>query len=398
MSDRLRVMLLHNRYQQRGGEDAVMQMELQMLDAAGHRPVVYLRDNADIRAYGTASKLMLAPKTVWAWDTYREVLALLRREKPDVAHFHNTFPAISPAAYDACREAGVPVVQTLHNYRLLCPAAILYRNGRICEECPERGLMRSIVHACYRDSRAATASTALMLTVHRMRGTWSKSVDVYIALTEFARSKFIAGGLPADRIAVKPNFIQTDPGSKDRQGDYALFVGRLTPEKGLRTLLSAWKQLPDIPLFVVGDGPLREELEAFAADHKLHSVSFRGRLTPEDTVTAIKGARFLVFPSQWYEGFPMTLIESFACGTPAVFSGLDSLREIVSNGSTGIEFRTSEPESLAERVAWAWDHKPEMEDMGRRARAEYESKYTAERNYRMLMEIYQRSAGTRSVN
>jgi len=415
------ILQFHNLYQQPGGEDGVMRGERELLCRAGHRVVEYVRDNREIAAYGLWQKGTLGLRTVWAWDTYHEVKALLRRERPDVAHFHNTFPLISPAAYYACQEAGVPVVQTLHNYRLLCPGAILARKGGVCHECMERGLWLGVWHRCYRESRAATAATALMLSVHRWLGTWSKLVDCYIALTEFARAKFIEGGLPEEKIVVKPNFVHPDPMDGNQESgvrsqhsaivnpqssipnpesqipnpesrpSYAVFVGRLSPEKGVRTLVAAWRRLGNgIPLEIVGDGPLRAELEADASRHALSSVSFPGRLAPDHVRAVMKGACFLVFPSECYEGFPLTIAEAFACGVPAIASRLGAMEEIVVDGRTGLHFTPGDADDLAAKVEWAWTHPNEMEAMGRAARAEYEAKYTAERNYQMLMEIYQK--------
>jgi glycosyltransferase involved in cell wall biosynthesis len=419
----LSVLKIHNLYQQPGGEYLSLQAEKQMVIAAGHRVVEHLRYNDEIKEYGWREKATLALRTVWAWDSYREIRALLRRERPDVAHFHNTFPLISPAAYYACREAGVPVVQTLHNYRLLCPAAIFQRDGRVCEDCLGHVPWRGVLHACYRDSRAATAAVALMLSVHRWLGTWSKMVDCYIALTEFARAKFIEGGLPAEKIVVKPNFVYPDPMKGDQEsevrsqesevrsqesvvriqqsaivnhqspmGVYALFVGRLSLEKGVRTLLAVWRRLGNrIPLRVVGDGPLRVELEAEAVRHGLSSVCFHGWLAPERTIEVIKVARFLVFPSESYEGMSHAIIEAFACGVPVIASRLGGMLEIVEDGRTGLHFTPGDADDLAAKVDWAWTHPNEMQEMGRAARAEYEAKYTADRNYQMLMKIYEQA-------
>ena len=423
-------LVAHNLYQQPGGEDSSTDSETRVLSSAGHRVVEYVRDNDEIARYGLWRKATLAPRTVWAWDSYREIKALLERERPDVAHFHNTFPLISPAAYYACREAGVPVVQTLHNYRLLCPAATLQNDGRVCEDCLGRSPWRGVLHGCYRGSRPATAAVALMLSVHRWLGTWSKMVDCYIALTEFARRKFIEGGLPAEKIVVEPNFVYPDPMKGGQESevrsqesavriqllaivnhqspitnhqfpDYALFVGRLSEEKGVRTLVAAWQRLGSgIPLRVVGDGPLRAELEAQVSRLGLSrvwrgkpaatSISFHGRLTPDHVTPVMKRARFLVFPSELYEGMPRTIIEAFACGVPVIASRLGAMQEIVEDGRTGLHFTPGDADDLAAKVEWAWTHPEQMETMGRAARAEYEAKYTAERNYQLLMSTYQR--------
>lgn len=354
--------------------------------------VEYYRHNDEIARYAFSSKLTLGLRTVWAWDSYRELQLLLQRERPDLAHFHNILPLISPAAYYACRKAEVPAVQTLHNYRLLCPAANFYRDHHPCEDCLGKTLpWPGVLHACYQSSRAASGSVAAMLTVHRARSTWKQCVDVYIALTEFARRKFIQGGLPREKIVIKPNFVYADPGARTGRGEYALFVGRLSEEKGLRTLLSAWERLHSaIPLDIVGEGPLRAELEAEASRRGLSSISFKGRLPHDETLKAMKCARFLIVPSECYENFPMTIVEAFSCGVPAVTSRQGAVEEIVEDGRTGFHFRPGDAADLAEKVEWAWADPAKIEEMGRAARAEYEAKYTAQRNYQMLMDIYQR--------
>jgi glycosyltransferase involved in cell wall biosynthesis len=387
----VKILLVHNFYRLPGGEDVVMNAEANMLRRAGHDVRIYVRDNDEIDSRGIIRAASLAINTVWARNTYRELKSILAADKPDVAHFHNTFPQVSPAGYDACRDAGVPVVQTLHNYRLLCPGATLYRDNAFCDRCVSGSLLNSVIHGCYRGSHAATTVTAAMLGIHRLRNTWTERVDQYIALTEYGRRMFIRGGLPAERITVKSNFVAGDPGPQERRGTYAAFVGRLSPDKGLRTLLAAWKQLPEIPLMIAGDGPLRAELEEEARGAGLANVVFKGHLSKPDTLSTIRGARFLVFPSEWPEGLPMTIAESFACGVPVLSTDIGGLPEIVSAGKTGLLFRTGDPDHLAETASSAWNNVEATGALGRAARAEYLARYTAGRNYGQLVDIYDRA-------
>jgi glycosyltransferase involved in cell wall biosynthesis len=228
-----------------------------------------------------------------------------------------------------------------------------------------------------------------MLEVHRVLHTWQEMVDCYIALTEFSRRKLIAAGLPEDRVLTKPNFIHPDPGEPTGNGKCALFVGRLSPEKGLRTLVAAWERIRcRIPILIIGDGPERPALEAQMNERRLCNISFQGRLTRSQTLVAMKDAKFLVLPSQCYENFPMSIVEAFAYGVPVICSRLAAMEEIVTDGRTGLHFTPGDSEDLAAKVEWAWAHPREMQEMGRGARAEYEAKYTAQRNYEMLMEIY----------
>jgi glycosyltransferase involved in cell wall biosynthesis len=387
----VKIILAHNSYRQQGGEDIVFHQECQLLERAGHEVVMYRRSNWAAESDSVIKRLALPWRTVWAEDTRREFAELLRAEKPDLVHVHNTFFMISPSIYAACREAGVPVVQTLHNYRLLCPAANLFRNGSICEECMEQTLWRSVRHGCYRSSRPATAAVALMLAVHRARHTWTREVTRFIALTEFARSKFVQGGLPGEKIFVKPNFLYPDPGLRNggSDGDYALFLGRLSPEKQVSRLLKAWTLLRNrIPLVIVGEGPERRELEMQSLRDNLSGVHFRGQLPHDRALAIMRGARLLVFPSECYESFGMAIIEALASGVPVICCRLGSMREIIADGRTGLHSEPGNAEDLAEKVDWAWNNPVRLRVMVKEARQVYEERYTAEKNYTLLMEIY----------
>jgi glycosyltransferase involved in cell wall biosynthesis len=388
----MKFVIVHNSYQQPGGEDVVFAGECRLLEQHGHKVVVYRRSNHELDAMSAVQRLAMPKEMIDSDKSRREMHDLLRREQPDLVHVHNTFMMVSPSIYQTCQDMDVPVLHTLHNFRLLCPAWTLSREGQICEECIDEGLWRSVVHGCYRESRLMTAGIALMLQVHRSQGTWNKSVDGYVALSEFARKKFVDSGFPAEKIHVKPNFVEPDPGERTMPGDFALYVGRLSPEKGVAALLSAWEKLShSMPLFIVGDGPLRQSLEAEAAARGLSSVKFCGWLRPADTRDAIKRAAFLITPSLWYEGFPMTVAESFACGTPVICSKLGSLEEIVDDQHTGLHFAPGDVDDLAAKIDWARTHPSQLAAMGRAARQKYESRYTAEKNYRLLMHIYDRT-------
>jgi glycosyltransferase involved in cell wall biosynthesis len=386
----MKVLVVHNRYQQHGGEDAAVIAEIRQLTSHGDTVVLYERHNDELRGLTLSGAIKSGLETLWASKSHRELRHIISESKPDIAHFHNTFPLISPSGYYACAEAGVPVVQTLHNYRLLCPAATLMRKGGVCETCLGRTVpVSGVLHACYHQSFPQTAVLAAMLTAHKILRTWSSKVAAYIALSEFARQKFIQGGLPEARIFVKPNFVHPDPGRKRRAGGYALFVGRLSAEKGLQVLLQAWRALSErIPLVVIGDGPMRREIEDAKARLGLTQVNVLGSVGSKEVLQWMHGARFLVCPSLWFEGFPLVVAEAFASALPVIASRLGSLAEVVQHGRTGLHFTAGKSEDLAEKVEWAWTNSEQVEQMGRLARHEYERKYTAERNYRSLMRIY----------
>jgi glycosyltransferase involved in cell wall biosynthesis len=388
------ILVVHNYYKQKGGEDEAVRKETAILRAAGHHISNYFRHNQDIDESSLLAKIATGSKAIWAHDSHRELAALLKREKPDLAHFHNTFPLISPSACYACRDADVPIVLTLHNYRLFCAPSTFFRNGSICEECLEHGPWRGLRHACYRESRSQSAAVALTLGIHQTLRTWERIVDCFIAPTEFVRRKFVAARFPPDKIFVKPNFVDPDPGERSDAGQYALFVGRLTREKGLRSLIAAWALLERrIPLVIVGDGPIRQELELETVRRGMDHIIFTGSLSNAETIIAIKQARFFIFCSEWYETFGTTIVEAFACGVPVLCSDLGAMKELVADGLTGLHFKAGDPADLAVKVDWAWSHPEDMEKQGKAARSEYVSKYTAEQNYRMLIATYEYAAG-----
>jgi len=384
----MKILLIHNYYKRSGGEDQVFQSETELLRSSGHNVIQYTLHNDQIDMLSKAQQFR---KTIWNPTSYREIEQLIIKNRPDVCHFHNTFPLISPSAYYSCQRNHVPVIQTLHNYRLICPNALLLRNERICEDCIDKLFpCPGVFHGCYRQSKSASGVVATMLGIHRLIGTWSRQVDCYIALTEFSRQKFIEGGLPDKKIVVKPNFINVDPGAR-ANSFYALFVGRLSSEKGVALLLEAWKLIGGVPLKIVGDGPLFGFAKEYVQRNDLGLIELLGPQTSENVFSLLKQASFLVLPSVCYENFPLTIIESFSTAVPVITSRLGAPTEIVKNHQTGLLFQPGNPHDLAEKVTWAWNNREKMEEMGKNARVEYESKYTVEKNLNALEEIYEQA-------
>lgn len=386
----MKVLLAHNYYRSSApsGEDAVFRSERALLESRGIEVIPFERFNDDINDSGIANRVNVAVNTSWSRATYRELKDLLRKTRPDIAHFHNTFPQISPSAYLACQHSGVPVVQTLHNYRFVCPGAMLMRDGRPCELCLGRSLLPAIWHRCYRDSLAATAALVLMISSNRLRGSFQRLVNRYISLTEFAACRLIAGGLPKNKIVVKPNFIEDVPPISPAKLPYAIYVGRLKSEKGVRTLLDAWRELPDVPLKILGDGELRPELELKAKEHGLN-VEFLGYM-PRDQVLALVGrATIQVIPSECYEGFPLVVLEAYACATPVIASRIGSLDELVEDGKCGLKFEAGNALDLAAKVKDLWAKPSRIPTLGENARELLQSRYTGDRNIEQLTRIYQ---------
>jgi len=387
----LRVLLAHNRYRIRGGEDASFDNEVQLLRLHGVEVREYIRDNRDI---SNSPGLKLGLRTVWSSEDYHSIRRTIQGFNPDVVHFHNNFPLISPAGFFAAGDEGVPVVQTIHNYRIMCPAANLFRNGKVCEDCVGKTPpLTGVRYACYRGSRPATTAVAAMITVHRLLRTWKDKVDVYITLTEFTRAKLIQGGLSPGKIIIKPNFVHPDPGFTGGAGRFALFAGRLAPEKGIELLLDAWKKTAGlIPLKMVGDGPLAEKINEMVGE--MTGVEWLGTVSRDEVHRLMREAAFLVFPSIWYECLPVTIIEAFAVGTPVIASRIGSLEYLIDDGRTGFLFESGNPEALAEKVRWAVVHPDRLADISHMARREFEDIYTADKNYTQLMDIYDRARRT----
>jgi glycosyltransferase involved in cell wall biosynthesis len=384
----MHILSIHNAYQIRGGEDESCAAEQQLLREQGHEVDVYQEDNARIQTLNSAHA---AIKTTWSAESYRDIRRHLAQHPVDIVHIQNFFPLISPSVHHAAKDAGVPVVQTLRNYRLLCPNALFFRAGQVCEDCLGKPIpYPGVLHGCYRESRAASAAVAAMLVAHRLLRTWIETVDYFIALTEFARQKFIEGGLPAHKIVVKPNFVSPDPGVGDGRGGYMLYVGRLSVEKGLDTLIDAWQRLDSlVPLKIIGDGPLSDQVKAAAQTHP--SIEWLGRQPMNQVHNLMGSAMAVIFPSKWYETFGRVAIEAFAKGTPVIASNIGAIAELVDSGQTGLRFRPGDPDDLAYQVKWILDNPIAVKKMRHAVRVEYEAKYTAKANYWSLLDIYHKA-------
>lgn len=385
------LLLVHNYYQQPGGEDYVVAAEAELLKEYGHQVIQYTLHNDQV---DDLNPLQLAGATLWNRRVYEELRGLIREANPRVVHFHNTFPLVSPAAYYAAQAEEVPVVQTLHNYRLFCLNGCFYRDGHVCEDCFGKKIpWPGVLHSCYRSSHVASGGVAAMLTLHRFLRTWKRQVNRFIACSKFSLNKFVEGGLPAEKLVFKPHFVRSNslPDRKRGGGGYALFVGRLSSEKGISTLLEAWERLGDrLPLKIVGDGPLASAVTEAAA--RRGSIEQLGRKPAGEVYELMSQAEVLIVPSTCYETFGRTGMEALAVGTPVIAARLGAIAELVEHGRTGLHFNPSDPDDLARQVQWMVDHPEAVQGMRREARVDFERNYTPERNYQELMSIYERAA------
>ena len=382
----MKILVAHNRYQQAGGEDTVVAEEVRMLRQRGHSVHQYTVDNDGIT--GIWQEGMTAARCFYSISAAQEVSSLLASIRPEILHVHNFFPAISPAIYFVAEKFGVPVVQTLHNYRLLCASATLFRDGQPCEEClVERSFLPGVMHACYRGSRAGSAVVGASVSVHNALGTWRNRIGRYIALTQFAAQKFGSYRIPAEKIRIKPNFVP-DHGRGDGSGDYALFVGRLSPEKGIRTIIAADRlgHLP-LPIHIAGDGPLLSEIERACARPGSRLV-YIGRMSRSQIIEQMKRAVVLVVPSVCYEGFPLAIVEALSFGLPIIASRIGGLPEIVQDGHSGLLVESGNPAALLQALRTFVGDASRIEAMRQASRVQFDSLYTEQKNYDLLIEIY----------
>lgn len=380
----MKIFLAHNKYQVSGGEDSVFENETKLLEERGDFVRIFCLDNSKINSVW--SKVSAFFSVFFSISQFIELKNSLAAQRPDVVHVHNYFPLISPAIFYVCKVLRIPVVHTLHNYRSVCPTAFLLRDGEVEERSLRGGTWWAIKARAYRGSLVGTIALVLAIELHKRLKTWHTSVDRFIALTEFSRKKFIEAGWPAEKIVVKPNFVD-DPFPRTtigKSGGYGLFVGRLSEEKGVRLLFDAWGEI-SLPLYIAGDGPLSK----WVSEHSGGSIKYLGRMGKVELFRLLQDADFIVVPSVWYETFGMVVVEAFACGTPVIVSNLGSLPDIVEHGVTGLHFEVGDSDDLADKIQWMIDNPGEVRAMGENARKEYLRQYTAEKNYSMLKSIYE---------
>ena len=387
----MNILIVHNLYQIPGGEEVVARGEQKMLQAHGHRVLTYFRNNGELSEFPLWKKMCLPFSVLWNPRTYREVRKMIRENKIDLVHVHNTLMLVSPAVYYAARKEGAAVVQTVHNFRLLCPGATFYRQGHVCEDCVEKGLGCALKHRCYRGSFAQTLCCVLSMKFHRATGIYKKLT--YICLTEFNRQKLLRlPGLCPERVFVKANAVEQtlEPLPGDRRKNQILFAGRLDELKGIKVLLESWRLLgargPE--LLLCGSGPLEDWCREFIETHGLHNVRLLGFVPNDQVRLLLRESRAMVLPTQWYEGFPMSIAEAFSMGTPVLVSRLGNGGSLIEEGVTGMKFRGDDPQSLADTVAAFWERK---QDWTEAVLARYKKDMAPEENYRRLLEIYKKA-------
>ena len=385
-SKKQNILIVHNYYQIPGGEDTVVANEKKMLEKHGHKVTLYSRNNAELKKMPRLRKIFLPITTVFNPRTYRDIKKLIKQENIEVVHVHNTLNLVSPAVYYAARRMKVPVVQTIHNFRLLCPGATFYRDGHICEDCVEHGLKCAVRHSCYRESKIQTLACVLSTEFHRMTGIYGKIN--YICLTDFNKKKLLElKQIKPERVFVKPNFVECKNEfipEKDRKNQF-VFAGRLDKLKGIDLLFEAWKRMgAHAPkLIVCGTGPMEDWCKSFIRENDVN-IEMRGFVSNDEALKIIANSKALVLPTQWYEGFPMSIVEAFSVGTPVICSDLGNAGSVIINGITGMKIDFHDYIQVKKALMNCFA-------MCDSTYTEYTTNYTIQINYEMLVNAYAES-------
>jgi glycosyltransferase involved in cell wall biosynthesis len=383
----MKILMVHDFYQKFGGEDAVALAEKQLLEARGARLLFYERRNVEVNDYGLGEKMAFPIHTVYSLRTKREVTHIAKQFQPDFAYVHNVFPLISPSLYHTLHSLKIPMLQVLHDFRFFCPNGWFYTQGQICERCKYGNYINAVRYRCFRDSYSLSALYSLSLGFNRMAGVLRK-IDAIICLTEFSRQKLLEIGMPERKLHIKPNFIDPSVTSASPgKGNYVLYLGRLSSEKGLWTLVRGFERLSGVKLKIMGTGPLEISLRKYIEECGIKNIELVGFKEGSDKWQILRESLFVVLPSEWYEGFPMVALEAFAAGKPVVASNLGSLPFVIEDGKSGILFEPGNVEDLIEKVNHLLANPSEIAAMGLHARGLVETKYSPDRSYKTLLDI-----------
>jgi glycosyltransferase involved in cell wall biosynthesis len=391
----MKILFVHNFYQQFGGEDAVANSERRLLEDRGEEVLFWTRHNDEIKGYSRLQKINFLRETISSSRTTTDIKEAVTRFRPEVAFVHNVYPLISPSLYPALNSLGVPVVQVLHDFRPFCSNGWFYIDGKICERCKMGNHLHGIIHRCYKDSYLLSTLYSATLGINRQAGLLDK-IDAYICLTGFFKKKILEVGIPEEKIYLRPNFIDAPPfdANSDQQGNgYALYLGRLSNEKGIRTLIHAFEKLPEVNLKIVGTGPLEPEVREYVRAKGLRNIEFLGFKSGEEKWQLIRNCQFAVVPSEWYENFPIVALEYFAAAKPVIASRIGGLPYVVEEGQTGYLFEPGNTDDLVATVKRLRSDPAAGATMGRLGRQLVETKYGPEASYNTLMQIFHKVLG-----
>ena len=393
----MKILVVHNRYRIRTGEDNTFDQEVELLKKYKNEVLTWTPDNRDIKLTNFIDNAALGLNTIWSQSFHQTICQILDDFQPSIVHVHNIIPLVSPSIFYACKSQGIPVVKTIHNYRLGCPAVSFFRDGKVCELCLQKSLFQSIRYRCYRNSHLQTAAIAAMLQVHRWLKTWQNAVDGYIAVSQFLKDKLIEIGIPSQKIYLKPNFISANKSENtiNQFGSYYIFVGRLIEEKGIRLLLQGYQLAKSqFPLVIIGSGELEDLVKKEAEKNPM--IRYQGQQSKSQVLEWMQGAIALIFPSIWYECSPMTILEAYSRSLPVISTNIGSLAEMIKPHQTGLLFSPTTPQSLAKIIKKVESQPQEWIQLKQNLLGATNPIYFSELNYQCLMEIYKRVIETKT--
>jgi glycosyltransferase involved in cell wall biosynthesis len=386
----MRVLLIHDFYQNFGGEDSIALREKGLLEGNGEEVFFYSRDNSEIEGYGLPQKLAFLPRTLFSEKTYRTVRETVDSFHPHVAYVHNIFPLISPSVFYALKSKSIPSVQNVQDFRWFCPNGLFFINQRVCEKCRTGAYWNAIRFRCFRDSRVLSTLYATAIATNRAAGVLNK-IDAILCTTEFNKAKFVEGGVDESRLHIKPNYVDFEHIEPSyEQGNYVVFLGRLAPEKGMWTLIRAFEKMPEIPLKIVGSGPMEDTLRGYVKEKGLRHISLEGFKEGAAKMELLRNSLFMVFSSEWYEHFPIVILEAFAAGKPVVTSKLGNMQFIVEDGKGGLHFEAGNAGDLAQKTRMLVSRPSDIRRMGEHVRTLVETAYSPSANYGILKSIFNR--------
>lgn len=387
----MRILQVHNFYRIPGGECGVVHAEKSLLESRGHDVRQYTRHSSEVSDYGAVRKARAYIQIPYSFEVERDLVRALRREQPDVVHVHNVFPLLSPSVYRAIKKQNIPVVQTVHNFRFLCPNGQFFVDGRVCLDCMERGLWSAVHKRCMQNSYVVSLAYATAIGMAWASGNLPDNIDQFVALNRFSADKLSAGGIPADKISICGNYIDEALSSVTPKRAYVLYLGRLSREKGLLTLLHAWKGVEGVALKVAGTGPLEAELRDTAKTLGLSRVEFVGYVSGPEKENLVREALCTVVPSEWYENFPLTILEAYALGTSVIASRIGGLPEMVEHGNTGLLFEPGNSDELSRCISGLVSNRDEVRRMATNALDAAKKRFGPDQHYRQLVAIYSRA-------
>lgn len=384
----MKILQIHNYYKNKGGECAVVHAEKKLLEQHGNTVIQFVEDSADIGNYSLVKKATSLLQIPYNVSIRSQLLAMIRENRPDVAHVHNVFPLVTPSIYHALKQYNIPVVQTIHNFRMLCPNGLFFTQGQICESCTTNGFIAAVKKKCMHDSYVISGLYSSALWFAWKTGNFPYNINRYIVFNNFTAKRLVTGGVPHDRIIIGKNFIDSFVEEPSNKEQYVLYIGRLSREKGIETLLNAFPSHRTLALKIAGTGPMQEDIEKYVENNPSKKIELLGFVRGPIKENLLQKAICSIVPSECYENAPLSIIESFASATPVIASRIGGLPEMIEDGKTGLLFPPGDVSGLANAILLLADNPAIASSMATDALNYAKAHYTPEQHYQHLLKSY----------